>query len=141
MTVLQYKTMLEQQGGVCRICGKPEQKRRLAVDHDHKTGRVRGLLCWWCNNKLLASRNTAEMFRRAAEYLESKFDGRLIGHDLASVEPIQALVVHATAIDKAVNGVFKRLRTDPVICTRGLVVMTEATFRHLNGKLPTEVDA
>jgi len=40
----------EAQGGVCAVCQKPSYSgRRLHVDHDHKTGKVRGLLCATCN--------------------------------------------------------------------------------------------
>jgi hypothetical protein len=46
-----YEAMLEQQGGRCLICGRtdPGSKGRFHVDHDHDTGRVRGLLCERCN--------------------------------------------------------------------------------------------
>lgn len=74
----QYETMLEAQGGVCAICYKPPKNFRLAVDHDHHTGRVRGLLCWWCNHKVVATRNTSDILRKAADYLDSDFDGRLL---------------------------------------------------------------
>lgn len=48
-----YDRMLEEQGGVCAICeGACPTGRRLAVDHDHETGRVRGLLCVNCNQRL-----------------------------------------------------------------------------------------
>jgi len=47
-----YAERLKAQGGVCAICGKPPGKTRLALDHCHRTGRVRGLLCWSCNVKL-----------------------------------------------------------------------------------------
>lgn len=49
MTLGQYDEMVENQNGVCMICEKPEINRRLSVDHDHKTGKVRGLLCCRCN--------------------------------------------------------------------------------------------
>lgn len=55
MSVSDYATMFETQRGLCVICSKPETSkyrkrlRRLAVDHDHRTGRVRGLLCHMCN--------------------------------------------------------------------------------------------
>ena len=64
ITIEQYDEMLGQQGGVCAICGQPEtaleaksrtevrRVKRLAVDHDHETGKVRGLLCWMCNTRL-----------------------------------------------------------------------------------------
>jgi phage regulator Rha-like protein len=51
--------MLEHQEGVCAICGKPETVKSrkgevlaLAIDHDHATGKVRGLLCFRCNTTL-----------------------------------------------------------------------------------------
>ena len=50
ITLEDYDHMFEQQKGVCAICGKVDVTgRRLAVDHDHKTGKVRGLLCTRCN--------------------------------------------------------------------------------------------
>lgn len=52
ITVQDYDRMLTRQRGVCAICLKPEKNRMLAVDHDHDTGRVRGLLCTTCNNAL-----------------------------------------------------------------------------------------
>jgi len=52
ITIQDYDRMLEEQRGVCAICKKPEKNRKLAVDHDHETGRVRGLLCTNCNNTL-----------------------------------------------------------------------------------------
>lgn len=53
-----YERMLDEQGHVCALCSKPEtatfrgKPRRLAVDHDHETGLVRGLLCAACNTEL-----------------------------------------------------------------------------------------
>ena len=57
MTIAQYDELAEMQGFVCAICKKPEigidprsnASRRLAVDHCHKTGRIRELLCYKCN--------------------------------------------------------------------------------------------
>ncbi len=46
LTPLEYQNMLNKQGGVCAICFKGNDNgRRLSVDHDHKTGKIRGLLC------------------------------------------------------------------------------------------------
>jgi hypothetical protein len=50
----QYEAMLERQGGGCAICGATPKTRRLHVDHEHRTGRVRGLLCHRCNRALPA---------------------------------------------------------------------------------------
>ena len=49
-----YTKQSAKQKGVCAICKKPNNTewRRLAVDHDHKTGKIRGLLCGKCNSDL-----------------------------------------------------------------------------------------
>jgi hypothetical protein len=52
VTDAEYDRLLAAQGGGCAICGNPPKTRRLHVDHDHKTGRVRGLLCHRCNRAL-----------------------------------------------------------------------------------------
>lgn len=56
LTVEQRQQMENSQNGVCAICSKPEtavdsqgRTKRLAIDHDHHTGRIRGLLCSKCN--------------------------------------------------------------------------------------------
>ena len=50
LTLEQYDKMVEDQGEVCAICGEINVSgHRLLVDHDHKTGKVRGLLCYRCN--------------------------------------------------------------------------------------------
>lgn len=48
----EYARLLAEQDGRCAICMKRAVRRRLAVDHDHTTGRVRGLLCYFCNKYL-----------------------------------------------------------------------------------------
>ena len=49
ITIEQYEEMLLAQNGVCAICKKECRRGRLSVDHDHATGKVRGLLCRKCN--------------------------------------------------------------------------------------------
>ena len=68
----QYEEMLAEQGGSCAICGKtPEEEgRNLAVDHDHKTGEIFGILCSLCNKILVGRIREPAAFKRAAEYLE-----------------------------------------------------------------------
>ena len=48
----EYERMTERIGERCWICGTPPKTRRLHIDHDHKTGKIRGLLCFRCNNAL-----------------------------------------------------------------------------------------
>ena len=73
MTDELYDRMLLAQGGVCFICRRPPKTRRLAVDHDHVTKEVRGLLCFRCNHGLIGRRRDPEIFRRAADYLEGRY--------------------------------------------------------------------
>ncbi len=67
-----YEEMLEAQNRRCAICGAPhdEQKRGLAVDHCHTTGKVRGLLCSPCNSQLIVvCENQLHLVERAQAYL------------------------------------------------------------------------
>ena len=76
ITVEQYDQMFEEQDGVCAICGKPQTMvhgksgvlMRLYIDHDHKTGRVRGLLCSSCNLRL-AVLEDKEFCKNSMKYL------------------------------------------------------------------------
>jgi len=54
ITLEQYDAMVAEQGNLCAICGRPQRRanRPLCIDHDHKTGKVRGLLCDFCNQLL-----------------------------------------------------------------------------------------
>ena len=65
----EYARLLEAQGGGCAICGSKPKTRRLHVDHDHATGRVRGLLCHRCN-RALPSWIGPEWLADAIEYLD-----------------------------------------------------------------------
>lgn len=65
-----YDKMLEGQGGCCAICSKPPVRKRLAVDHCHRTGRIRGLLCDLCNRGIGMLKDNPVSLRKAAEYLE-----------------------------------------------------------------------
>lgn len=67
----EYAALLAFQGGVCAICGKPFKTKRGAVDHDHKTGRVRGIIHGWENTMLGRARDSLDFFRAAVRYLEN----------------------------------------------------------------------
>jgi hypothetical protein len=58
--------MFAEQGGLCAIC---EEAPAEHVDHDHKTNRVRGLLCFNCNGALGQFRDRVELMSRAIAYL------------------------------------------------------------------------
>ena len=66
----EYDAMLAKQYGGCAVCGKPEAGKRLAVDHDHRTGKVRGLLCENCNRALGMAQDSPTILRALADYLE-----------------------------------------------------------------------
>lgn len=71
LTHVEYAAMLEAQGGLCSLCGRPPGKRRLDVDHDHTTGAVRSLLCSLCNRGLGYFRDDPALLRAAIRYLEA----------------------------------------------------------------------
>ncbi|MFF1701287.1 endonuclease VII domain-containing protein [Streptomyces sp. NPDC058252] len=65
-----YDVIYKGQGGKCAICQRATgATRKLSVDHNHKTGEVRGLLCRTCNNLLGHARDNTEFFDRAKQYL------------------------------------------------------------------------
>lgn len=73
-----YRAILEAQEGVCAICKQPETAKRpttqtpkaLAVDHCHKEGHVRGLLCWRCNSVLGKVGDSIQTLQSMIEYLQ-----------------------------------------------------------------------
>jgi hypothetical protein len=69
LTEAAYNAILKHQGGVCAGCGEPPRGRSLAVDHCHKTGRIRGLLCWHCNRAIGIARDNAAAMTRLGTYL------------------------------------------------------------------------
>ncbi|MCB7129661.1 MAG: endonuclease VII domain-containing protein [Candidatus Brocadiales bacterium] len=75
LTIEQYDSLLERQGGKCAICGIPPQKRLLAVDHDHRTGQNRGLLCCVCNHALERLETDADWPEKARFYLKEFYYG------------------------------------------------------------------
>jgi hypothetical protein len=78
ITLEEYQVLFEAQGGVCKICNNPEtakknkseELRMLAVDHDHNTGKVRGLLCARCNVQLGHYEKTKPRAQEFENYLE-----------------------------------------------------------------------
>jgi hypothetical protein len=74
ITFDQYRVLLGAQGNACKICGSfspGASKKYFSVDHDHKNGKIRGILCHGCNAGLGMFKEDTESLRRAAVYLEA----------------------------------------------------------------------
>lgn len=73
LNTLTYGLILQKQGQSCAICGeRAAADRRLEVDHDHATNRIRGLLCSKCNNGLARFRDDPNLLRIAIDYLQNR---------------------------------------------------------------------
>ena len=77
LTEEDYNNLLEKQGGGCAICGKTKEQegKYLAVDHDHKTLEVRGILCHYHNKYTVGRHRDADLLRRVADYLDNGHTG------------------------------------------------------------------
>ncbi len=60
---------LRASSSVCEICGQPPSRKRLAIDHDHETGKLRGMLCHTCNLGLGAFKDSEVLLHKAFYYL------------------------------------------------------------------------
>lgn len=77
VTLEEYEQLLEEQAGVCAICGQPEKTkdysgaiRKLSLDHNHITNKPRGLLCNNCNDGIGKLGDDIGMLEKAVEYLK-----------------------------------------------------------------------
>lgn len=71
LTEPEYKNLFQTQGNKCLICGDSFESTKAFVDHDHKTGKVRGLLCTRCNTLLGMSRDNPDILVNAIKYLNN----------------------------------------------------------------------
>ena len=77
ITIEDYDTLYISQGGLCAICRQPEKDihnitkrpKQLAVDHNHTTGKIRGLLCGRCNKGIGLLQESLELLDAAKAYL------------------------------------------------------------------------
>ena len=69
LTPAQYNLIFQTQNGCCAICHCKAGKKKLAVDHDHTTGKVRGLLCFRCNTALERLETVPLWHEQAFRYL------------------------------------------------------------------------
>lgn len=76
ITIEDFRRMEAEQHGVCGICGKKETRKRrgsvarLSVDHHHKKGYIRGLLCTRCNTAIGLFKDDPDLLRKAIRYIE-----------------------------------------------------------------------
>lgn len=68
----EYNRMFQQQEGCCAICGthQSNEQRSLAVDHDHRTGKVRALLCHKCNAALGNVNDSIDILKEMISYID-----------------------------------------------------------------------
>ena len=69
LTLQQYKELLQTQNGVCAICGAKPGRKKLFVDHNHATNKVRGLLCRSCNTGLGCFQDDINLLLKSTKYL------------------------------------------------------------------------
>lgn len=73
-----FNSLLEKQDSKCAICGREDpgcgdsRRSRFSVDHDHLTGKIRGLLCILCNTALGSLQDSPDLLRKAATYIEEQ---------------------------------------------------------------------
>lgn len=92
LTIEDYEKILYAQNGKCAVCKKPETARDsrrgklkdLAVDHCHKTGAIRGLLCDRCNTSLGKFEDNVTYLQEAVAYLTQNTSGLLYPEKLRS---------------------------------------------------------
>lgn len=70
ITKEEYLTLVKNQNNLCAICKEPEKNRKLAIDHCHISGKVRGLLCTNCNLGIGNLQDRIDVLHSAINYLE-----------------------------------------------------------------------
>lgn len=70
MTVEQYDALLIKQNGVCYLCKRTNRGKRLYVDHNHHTNKIRGLLCNLCNFFMERVDADSTIIKRLEQYIE-----------------------------------------------------------------------
>ena len=73
-----YAALLTRFGDACHICGKQPTNKALAIDHDHATGFVRGLLCCECNAGVGLLQDSLDVLKKAVSYLRKRATTNLL---------------------------------------------------------------
>jgi len=74
ITTTDYEKMLQDQSGSCALCPEVPGDKPLCIDHDHASGKIRGLLCDRCNRGLGYFRDSVVSLRKAADYIERSYN-------------------------------------------------------------------
>lgn len=76
LSLKDYNLLSKAQRHKCGICSSKqgEHKRSLSVDHDHNTGKIRGLLCLHCNTALGGFKDNIDLLDKAKDYLQRSLD-------------------------------------------------------------------
>lgn len=91
ISIEQYEWLVEFQCGRCAICLKPPKEGKVLVpDHDHKSGRLRGLLCPNCNVGIGMLQDSPELLRNAVEYLNQSMADAYMGVDVTQLPNIRS---------------------------------------------------
>lgn len=72
ITVVEYNALFEFQNGLCAICGSDNEGKSFCVDHDHESGKIRGLLCKKCNSGIGFLKDDMNIIKKALFYLGSR---------------------------------------------------------------------
>lgn len=75
VNIEEAERIFQAHGGLCDICRKPDNGRVLSLDHDHKTGQIRGLLCGSCNRALGLFSDDPTLLQSAIRYLKRRNKG------------------------------------------------------------------
>src|SRR6266576_2855747 len=83
ITESDYESLLQRQGGACAVCKRPAGafKARLSIDHDHRSGEIRGILCTYCNRRIVGRHRKdvgADLLFAAYEYLQKEYTGWIV---------------------------------------------------------------
>lgn len=80
LTEAEYQELYQTQGGRCAICMKRSPRRKFDTDHDHTTGRIRGLLCRRCNRALGAFEYSMDVLLNLINYTDKIYRDRYTHH-------------------------------------------------------------
>jgi prolyl oligopeptidase PreP (S9A serine peptidase family) len=77
ITLEEYNQLFLEQKGKCAICGRhqSELKRTMSIDHDHETGKIRGLLCQKCNVGIGSLNDDIDLLNKGIQYLSQNMSG------------------------------------------------------------------